>query len=621
MRYIVILFILGCGACSNSLFAQRDSIQELPEVILSDVKLKKHSTGIHSTQLDDSLFFRSPSTLTAILQDNSLLYFRENGLGGVSSVSFRGTSAQQTAVIWNGININSQLTGQTDFNTVSVKNYDGLTIRAGGGSIPYGSGAIGGSIHLNNDMRFTRNFTNRIHLGYGSFDTRTANANTTFSTERFYLNAGVDYNASENDFDYLENSGFNDNGAFENVTLNVNTGIKLSRKRKKPTQYLKIYHNSFLGNRDFAGTLIGPSNDAYEDRNSRSLVNYEIDGTRLSSNLRVAHIFEQFRYFDNTDNRDIYESGKVSRYLSNYDGEYKIDNTKSLKAIVGYELIRGEGSSIEEQSRSIISGVLLWNHKLTSDIQYNLQLRQEYTEDYSNPFLYGIGAEYALSKKSTLSANASRNYRIPTFNDLYWQGLGAVGNNSLSPETSLQGEVGYDFKDKSLRFGVQTYYIKTADLIKWQPNSSGVWSPVNINETIHYGVTLSAGYSVTLGEHTIETASSYGYTVAENAETGFQLIYVPKHKIITGVNHDYKWLSTYVNATYNGGVFITSDNSNELDDFIVANAGLSIQLVKNKNNKVAFSSGMRNILNTNYQTVAFRPNPGRNFFIQTTYNF
>jgi outer membrane cobalamin receptor len=46
---------------------------------------------------------------------------------------------QQTAVIWNGININSQLLGQTDFNTITTQDFNSIVVRAGGGSAIYGT--------------------------------------------------------------------------------------------------------------------------------------------------------------------------------------------------------------------------------------------------------------------------------------------------------------------------------------------------------------------------------------------------------------------------------------------------------------------------------------------------
>ncbi|MBQ0740765.1 Plug domain-containing protein, partial [Aquimarina celericrescens] len=87
----------------------------------------------------------------------------------VSSPSFRGTTAQQTAVVWNGFNINSQFNGQTDFNTLLVDGFDELSVRPGGGSVIYGTGAIGGSIHLKNELKFNGETNVNLSARAGSF--------------------------------------------------------------------------------------------------------------------------------------------------------------------------------------------------------------------------------------------------------------------------------------------------------------------------------------------------------------------------------------------------------------------------------------------------------------------
>ncbi|WP_375253310.1 TonB-dependent receptor, partial [Dokdonia donghaensis] len=187
-RFLFIVVVL----CALTTAAQIDTLQVLPEVILSDSKLKNHSVGITLEKISDSTIQRSRTALTEVLRANSTIYFRENGPGGVASASFRGTNAAQTAVVWNGININSQLTGQSDFNTLSSKNYDQLDVRAGGGSIIYGSGAVGGSVHLGNDIRFNKGLSTTVTAGYGSFDTQIATAKTQFSNTNFYIDAGLD---------------------------------------------------------------------------------------------------------------------------------------------------------------------------------------------------------------------------------------------------------------------------------------------------------------------------------------------------------------------------------------------------------------------------------------------
>jgi len=208
---LVVFFVL----CASKGVAQDTPTIILDEVVLSDARVQQFSEGIKVRVLSDSVLVRSKPLLTDALLYNSSIYFRENGYGMVSSASFRGTGAQQTAVIWNGVNINSQLTGQTDFNTIIAQGFDQITIRSGGGSSQYGSGAIGGSIHLNNRLPFNQKGTHEVALGYGSFDTRSLRYKTTSGTENFSVNFGVNYLASDNDYKYLDTDRKNENGEFE----------------------------------------------------------------------------------------------------------------------------------------------------------------------------------------------------------------------------------------------------------------------------------------------------------------------------------------------------------------------------------------------------------------------
>ena len=96
-------FLLLCQFIS----AQNDSITKLKEVIVSDVNLKKYSSSQSVQVLNDSVINKNQPSLTSLLNYNTVIYFKENGLGMTSAPSFRGTTGAQTAVIWNGININS----------------------------------------------------------------------------------------------------------------------------------------------------------------------------------------------------------------------------------------------------------------------------------------------------------------------------------------------------------------------------------------------------------------------------------------------------------------------------------------------------------------------------------
>ncbi|MEM7382106.1 MAG: TonB-dependent receptor, partial [Bacteroidota bacterium] len=89
--------------------AQELPLQKLEEVVVSDFRVKQYAEGHKVDVLKDSTIQRNGIFLTSLLAFNSNIYFKENGLGMVSSPSFRGTNASHTAVVWNGININSQM--------------------------------------------------------------------------------------------------------------------------------------------------------------------------------------------------------------------------------------------------------------------------------------------------------------------------------------------------------------------------------------------------------------------------------------------------------------------------------------------------------------------------------
>src|SRR5690554_7525095 len=223
--HITLLFIL----CQTTVFAQLDSIQKLPQVILADARLVHFSKGFKLEKLADSVVKRNPASLTDVLRYNSSIYFKENGSGMVSSPSFRGTNAAQTAVIWNGININSVFTGQTDFNIISPFNYDEISIRSGGGGVQYGSGAVGGSVHLNNNFSFYDDDVTNLGFRYGSFGTFGGNISTIQTWDDHYLNVGVDFISSENDYEYISKNGKNHHAEFLKFTAKINEARKLKR--------------------------------------------------------------------------------------------------------------------------------------------------------------------------------------------------------------------------------------------------------------------------------------------------------------------------------------------------------------------------------------------------------
>ncbi|RCS26863.1 TonB-dependent receptor [Polaribacter sp. WD7] len=597
--------------CITNVFSQKDSIEvKFSEIHLAISKVKDFSKGYSVSSISDTLVVRDIKSLTNILRFNSFIYFKEEGLGMVSSPSFRGTNSSQTAVLWNGININSQLLGQVDFNALSSNSYDDITVRSGGGSVLFGSGAIGGTVHLDNTIDFTTQTKHNFIGNYGSFNTKHISYQFKKATDKTHINIGLGYNASENDYKYLKSNLFNENGSFSNFNADVNFGYQFSTKSN-----IKLFANAFAADRNLSRTLNAPSNDSYEDFTLRNLLewNYKLSTKELLS-TKLAYLFDQFTFFDNNNNRALFSRGNTKRTLSKIDYNNFISKKIQLNGVLEFENTAAIGSTFQRQNRTIFTTILSLNHQLFKKLSYGAQFRKDYIKDFNSPFLYSLGLEYKFNSTYTLSVNTSKNFRIPTFNDLYWT---PGGNPDLESENAYQFELGnkLHFKNKSFQFN--TFYIKTSNLIQWLPNDSGIWSPINVNETENYGLEVSYNHKFNYGLHLFQFNINYSYTIAKNLETNKQLFLVPKHRANFLIDYNYKKITVFYQQLFNDEVSFLVDT---IPYFTVANIGINYQIQSLKNQPtVGFK--INNIYNTYYQNTLNRPMPGINFQITTNINF
>lgn len=591
--------------------AQLDSITVLDEVVV-DSKLQTFSTGQTLVNLPDSLTRKTTPLLTSALNYHTPIYFKENGYGMVSSASFRGTTASQTAVLWNGININSQLNGQTDFNTINTAGYDNILVRGGGGSVVYGSGAIGGTVHLDTDLSFKEKLENEVLLGYGSFNTLDAQYRLKAARGDWSLSVAGARHSSDNDYPYPDERGENVNGQFHNNTINLGVAYRLNHHNT-----FRFFSEQFYGTRHFS--LIRPSETKtkYQDENNRYLLEWENQTADVTSLLKMAFLKESYRYYGNIASEN-FSFGEAENYILRYDVKYDLSDNILLNVDLTNTYTRGEGSNLGENSRNIFSAVALLKHRLTKDLTYEGGLRKELTGNYESPLLFSLSGSYQVSDFYRVQANASRNFRIPTYNDLYWT---SSGNRDLEPETSLQGEIGNYFAWQEIEFNLTLYYIDINDMIRWVPGNDGLWRPRNEDEVRTYGTEIFVNWKKRLGKVQLDMNGSYAYTTSENLKTEKQLIYVPYHKATLSAVVDYNNWQFNGQFLYNGEVFTRSDNNPKynLSSYSVSNAGVSYAFGEKINSRL----GLRvlNIFDAAYESVENRWMPGRNFNINLTLTF
>jgi vitamin B12 transporter len=106
-----------------------------------------------------SMELMSGQSLSELLACQPAIHIKSAGRGALSTASFRGTDASHTKVFWNGIRLNSPMLGQVDFSQIPVWIIDKVSILYGGSSLGEGSGALGGSVLLENAVDWNGGFS------------------------------------------------------------------------------------------------------------------------------------------------------------------------------------------------------------------------------------------------------------------------------------------------------------------------------------------------------------------------------------------------------------------------------------------------------------------------------
>ncbi|MCZ7582810.1 MAG: TonB-dependent receptor plug domain-containing protein [Deltaproteobacteria bacterium] len=143
------------------------------------------------------------------------------GLGRLSTVSIRGSGADQVVVLVDGIRINPSAGGGVDLSTIPPSQIERIEVIRGGDSAFYGDGAMGGVVNIVT-KRPAGEARNDARLTYGSFNTLQTAATRSEGFEKWgYLVSGS-YLHSDGDFLFENNNGTEFNGNDDYIDLREN---------------------------------------------------------------------------------------------------------------------------------------------------------------------------------------------------------------------------------------------------------------------------------------------------------------------------------------------------------------------------------------------------------------
>ncbi|MGH7292591.1 MAG: TonB-dependent receptor, partial [Myxococcota bacterium] len=149
---------------------------------------------------------------------------RFGGLGAFTTISIRGSSANQVPVYLDGIPLSQAQDQTVNLADLPLDALQGIDDYRGSVPVGFGGGGIGGVVNL-----VTRPPTAEPHTeliaGYGSFETRKAVATHTRRVGKTDVLAHVSYLGSEGDFSFFDDNGTDQNPDDDETTTRINNAF------------------------------------------------------------------------------------------------------------------------------------------------------------------------------------------------------------------------------------------------------------------------------------------------------------------------------------------------------------------------------------------------------------
>lgn len=651
----ILAFLLPYGAGAG-VDVRRDTARtyRMQEVVVTATRsplLKARSPSRISLLSRESIGLTNGTSVGVLLRSIPGLFVREYGAGGaLQTASFRGMAGEQTLVLLDGVPINNFQLGLADLCLIPIDEIERIEVVRGGGSAIYGANALGGVINILAGPSESGTSISLDASG-GSFGaSRFGFQSTVLPVEGWRLTAGGSTETGSGNYPIMLRQG-----GLEKEAVRTNSD------HRAYDLFLKAaLHPAGGGRADFLLSY------ASLDRGTPGpLLTLSSQGSARQADDQLkaigsvsAPMGDRIRFLISGDVQDAYEHYAEFLTLFPADNYYRnvrvglrpelrFELNRSAALVLGLELARAmaDGNALAGGKSQLHSAVSLASEISTDSTGQDLcaslfpSFRFDHStgvEDSWSPKL-GVNLRAPAARFTggelcwvTVHSTVGRDFRPPTFNELYYAGAGGRGNLSLVPERSLSFDAGVTLDCPwagDQEFDATYYSITTHDRIFWQPAGSQFdWSPVNIGETKSTGLEIE--FRWTLPGRSVEFTGNYELL---NARKKFgsgagdptydkQLIYVPletgrigavlripiKDRTLIGMH-------LRIADEYVGERYIVDDNSVALPGYFLlsGNFGMDFRLADGVNAHVKFE--LNNVANEAYEVIPRYPMPLRSY--------
>ncbi len=636
MKYLFCCIIIWF--CIPYLYAKNakdTTLYVMPEVEVSGARIISRTSLISSpySLIDSAEIERSaPMQVSEILNEVPGLYIKDyGGLSGLKTVSLRGTSAQQTLVMIDGMKLNSAQNGISDLSSLPVSLLESVEVVRGGASAVFGGNAIGGVINFNmRDVDYQNRLKGRI--GFGSFERTMLSLSGSLKVDSISAVSGVyQYSASAGGYPFKINHFGREqeierkNSDFSSHALSTAYSVSIEDWKA---------HIRFLGFTSERG-IPGPAVKNNYSSKARAVQNDAVMvlsagkdfGSEQRLFLGVMTNFNEYEYSD-----PFGRAGGIEDIFINRGVQIQADYRNKIADIVintfiepsFYEL-RGDMLSPEVNryvNRFSIGAGFRAEKKMIVFNKYDYlstlaALRLDAISDINPAISPMLGFQTYLSDLNlTMNAQYSYNFRAPGFNEMYYYNY---GSENLKPERAHSVNIGAGWQPFDNHFyELNLFAILTEDQIAAYPKRPDAWSAMNIGRVFTRGFEFSASprfFDQKLGISFSYTRQLAGDESESSLTNGKKIPYIPEEMLHCSAEFDFGIFTISSSVFYSSYRYAMVDNNYNsiIPSYVILDAGISKEQ-ELYGYVLIFKFKTKNILNESYEIIKNYPMPGINFY-------
>jgi outer membrane receptor for ferrienterochelin and colicins len=577
--------------------------------------------NINRTQLSTS------QTIPELLANSVPAQISDYGSGSSKNISLRGAGSERTLVLMDGKRIG---TTDGDLGDISTETIEKIEIVEGGQSALYGMDAIGGIINIITKRSNSEKLSGNLSMAFSSFEPTTRKSGIHVNGKKMGFDIGKKFNRVE----WLTGVNWqSSDGRFEYTDTNKIYRFRENNGFTNWEAYQKLrYEKDSLSLGAFA-RYCDRDIDNPSQMTTPSLANTKkkigalsLDGSwalkkflKLKLNSSYAH--DNIHFVD--PNPFWPQESKHAR--TREDLEFIQEFTLGRQMVnTGIEIFNDAIESNEIGNHSARQVGIFTNCIFSqSTPRYIFQATPAIRLDHSTLFnttingKIGVITSCKMVSRPSLFINVGSSFRSPSFNDLYWpQDAYTVGNPNLKPEKSKNWDAGFQLQGAFERMetnGRFTYFnMQLNDMILWEPNTTGIWSPKNIAAAKIDGFKIDVAFNyLKIWDFEFDFANNNAHDRSSNKI----LIYRPKYIITCSSQRFGNWFNAGISFRYSSKVYTNELNTSFLPSHILLNINAGFKILSRGASREGLwlVYDILNVTNQERSTNEGYPLPGREY--------